>query len=290
MSHAGFLNNGGTVVPGDVPIFFETDDGTAESSMNIILVNGAGGTTTSAPGGSNQIVITSAATPFTPNATLNEFDDFISPTGQGGKLQWQSILGSSAPININGTAANPGITSYIPSGAGNANGIALNKRSSGGQNTIGDFVLGGGVFSMNWVIQLTVLSSGGNTYSFAAGLADATSLNTPTNAFVNGVYFQYTNSVNGGNWTLNCTNSSTTTTVNTATAANTSFVNLGISVNAAGTSVGFTINGVTVGTAIITNIPTATITPFFMATNTAGTNPQLNADLWYMSYTLTTPR
>jgi hypothetical protein len=268
---------------------FVTDAGTAEAASNILHVNGAGGATTSAPGNSNQIVITTAATPFTPNATLNEFDDFISPTGQGGKLQWANIQGCSV-FSINGTAVNPGISSYLSNGPGNASGIALDKKSSSGPNTIGDFVLGGGAFSMNWVVQLSALSAGGNTYRFSCGLADATSLNTPTDSFVSGVYFQYTNTVNGGNWTINCTNASTTTTVNTATAAGTSFVNLGISVNAAGTSVGFTINGVTVGTAIITNIPTACITPFFMAINTAGTNPQLNADLWYMTLTLTTPR
>ena len=290
MSQAGEVNSGSSIIPGDVPIFFVTDSGTAEAAMNILKVNGAGGTTTSAPGNSNQIVITSAATPFTPNATLNEFDDFLCPTNSGGKLAWFNIIGNKAPFNTNGTAANPGISSYLPSAPGNASGISLVKSGPIFPNVVGDFVLGGGVFSMNWVIQLTALSAGGNTFSFAAGLADATSLNTPTNAFVNGVYFQYTDSVNGGQWTLNCTKASTTTTVNTTTAANTSFVNLGISVNAAGTSVGFTINGVTVGTAIITNIPTATITPFFMATNTAGTNPQLNVDLWYVSYTLTTPR
>lgn len=267
---------------------FVTDSGTAEAAANILHVNGAGGTSTSAPGNSNQIVITSAPTPFTPNATLNEFDDFIGNVGGNGfKLGWTNISLSGLVDNINGTATNPGIASSKANST--SGGLYLGQLNTSIAELISSIAVGGGTLSTNWIIQLTALSSGGNTYTFQCGLADTTTLSSASNAFVSGIYFKYTNSVNGGQWTINCTSASTTTTVNTTTAAGTGFVNLGISVNAAGTSVAFTIGGVSVGT-IVTNIPTAPMVPFFMGLNTAGTTPVINADLWYMSYTLTTPR
>lgn len=241
--------------------------------------------------GQGTINLTGQAAPFVPNAVLQEFDDFLEPIGAGGKLAWTSIFGSNAQFATNGTGDHPGIISIQPGTAGDSCGIALNKRGSGGINNVGNFVLGSGTLTCNWVIQLSALSAGGNTYRFSCGLADATTILAGTDSFVNGVYFQYTDSVNSGNWQIKNTSASVTTTANTSTAANTSFVTLSVVVNAAGTSVAYYINGNQVANSpITTNIPSATITPFFVAVNTAGTTPQLNADLWWGTQALSNPR
>jgi hypothetical protein len=229
---------------------------------------------------------------FQPNAVLQEFDDFIEPFPStlpiGGKLQWVS---TGNTFGTNGTITNPGIMSMTPAGAGLGIALSLNQPvTHGGNYTISQIALGGGVVSCNWIVQLSSLSSGGNTYRFSCGMADATSVITPTDSFVNGVYFQYTDSVNGGQWTIKSTASSTTTIVNTAIAVGTTFTTLTILVNAGGTSVSYFVNNILVGTAITSNIPTAALTPFFMAINTAGTTPQINVDLFYININLAAPR
>jgi len=289
MSQAGSIVVSGTV-PSDVATSYVTDSGTATPSANVLNVLGGTGTTTSGSGDTITITNTSTSS-FTPNAILQEFDDFISPPTSGGKLQWNftqpgGLFGRSF---IDGTSNNPGICGFIPTSGANFSQSLISQNFD--LSYYSPFALGGGIFSVNWVIQLSALSSGGNTYRFTCGLADATSLSTPTDSFVDGVYFEYTDSVNSGNWTINCTKTSVTTTANTSTAATTDFVNLGITVNAGGTSVSFFVNGTEVANSpITTNIPTAPIAPFFMAINTAGTTPQINADLFYVQYTLTTPR
>jgi hypothetical protein len=221
---------------------------------------------------------------FQPNAALQEFDDFIEG-GTGNKLVWTGF-GGSAQIYSAGTVNNPGI--LLSRVAGINGGLYIGESNNSTQ--VGPIALGGGVTTVNWVVQLPSLSAGGNTYRFSCGLADGVSLSNGVDTFVNGVYFQYTNAVNGGQWTINCTNSSTTTTVNTNVAANTSFVTLSIVANAAASSISFYINNIAVGTAITTNIPTASLAPFFSAVNLSGTTPNILADLFWITIALSNPR
>lgn len=226
---------------------------------------------------------------FQPNAILQEFDDFISANNAGNysKLTWD-ILGS-APRSLPGTSTNPGILSFGNQGTGNS-GLYLRQAPTAG-NQIDPIPIGAGRLSQSWVVQLDTLSGGGNTYRFSCGFADAETMNGATpDAFVDGIYFQYTNTVNGGNWTLNCTNTSVTTTVNTAVAVATDFVTLSIIVNSGATSVSFYVDDALVGTAITTNIPTVSLTPMAIVVRTAGTNNVLNVDLYYINLVLTTPR
>lgn len=263
-------NNGGHVRLGNI----------ISSDASINVVNGAG-----------SIDIRGQAAGFQPNVAVQEFDDFI---GSGGsnvgawKMPWRAITGSGL-FGVTGTINNPGIATSVASGAGQPNG--MNLFQAGAVTTFpSQIALGGGLTSISWIVQLSSLSSGGNTYRFSCGMADNVTLQTATDSFVSGVYFQYTNAVNGGQWTINCTSASVTTSVNTSVVANTSFVTLTIIANAAASSVSFYINNILVGTAISTNIPTAALSPFMMAVNLSGTNPNLNADLFWITISLSNPR
>jgi hypothetical protein len=232
---------------------------------------------------------TVAVSTFQPNVVLQEFDDFLSTyaggTGIASKLNWQSLSGNL--IASAGTITNPGIIS-APASAGNVGIVTSQLNSSAIQ--IGDIVLGGGITTVTWIIKLSALSAGGNTYRFSAGLADGPTTSSGLDSFTDGVYFQYTNAVNGGQWTIKSTSGSVTTTVNTAIAASTSFVTLSFAVNANASSITYSINNTVVGTAITTNIPTVSLAPFFIAKNLSGTTPEMLADLFYIDIALTTPR
>lgn len=234
------------------------------------------------------INIEGSAQGFQPNAVLQEFDDFIGTMNGGSnasKLQWQSSQSLKASA---GTANNPGIVS-LNSTAGTVSSMWIDELDAS-STQIGPIQLGGGLTTINWIVKLTALSAGGNTYVYSIGLADDTTLNANLNSFVNGVYFQYTDSVNSGNWQLKSTNTSVTTTVNTSTAATTAFTTFTISINAAASSVSYYINNVLVGSAISTNIPTTNLSPFWQAFKTVGTIPSMQADLFWITINLSNPR
>lgn len=229
------------------------------------------------------------AAPFVPNAVLQEFDDFISSaTGHSSKLVWDRQ--GATPFQSDGTTAHPGIYSIAPT-AGQVGQFYLRQQNSVGTENIGPIALGGGITTINWVVQLSALSSGGNTYRFSCGLADDVTLSAQSDSYVNGVYFTYTGSVNSGNWQIKNTAASVTTTGSTTVAASTSFVTLSIVINAAATSVAYYIDGNQVSVSpLTTNIPTAALTPFVATINTAGTTPQYNIDLFWTTIVLSNPR
>jgi hypothetical protein len=223
-----------------------------------------------------------------PTAFLNEFDDFIS-SGKS-KLNWSTISGTGGIIFMNGIATNPGILQLASQFTNNNSGLFIGQTDAVGNPVISPIALGSGELICNWIIQLTALSGGGNTYIFSCGLADTTTLGNGTDTFVDGIYFQYTDTINSGNWTINSTSSSVTTTANTSTTVTTDFVTLSMMVNAAGTSVSYFVNGIQVsGSPLTTNIPTAALTPFFVAINTAGNTPTFNADLFSVRISLSRP-
>jgi hypothetical protein len=149
-------------------------------------------------------------------------------------------------------------------------------------------LLGSGKLSVNFVVNLNTLSTNPNEYQAYFGLTDEMILADPQEP-ANGVWFYYTDSVNSGQWVLNCSSGGTTTSVNTTVAASTNWVNLGFIVNADADEVNFTINGTPVGTPITTNIPTVAMAPF-MNWTLAGTDPESKIDLFMLNYLLTTTR
>lgn len=242
---------------------------------------------------SGNIDLSGTAQGFQPNAVLQEFDDFIESDANSSpysKLHW--LKGQNGIKNIDGTSDHPGIIG-LDATAGEHIFLYLRSTDINGNATGGPFVFGGGELTISWVIQLSALSAGGDTYIFNCGFADSASLDfsTFTGAYVDGCYFTYTDTANSGKYQINNTSSSVTTTANTNTTATTDWTTFTINVNAAGTSVRYLINNVEVANSpLATNIPTAAVTPFIVIENTAGTSPQINVDLFWMTINLSNPR
>lgn len=223
------------------------------------------------------------------NQMISEWDDFIgaaSTTGTG-KLNWINQLGN--PSTFGGTSTNPGIIYTDIGGIAGSDYIYLTGRPSFDTSP---FVLGGGTLNINWVIDLSALSTTLNHYTVYIGLGDSTTLSTNSNLEpIDGAYFAYSNDVNSGNWQIKTASAGTRTVGNTTIAAATGFKNYGIQIDAAASTISYTINGVAVDSSpLTTNIPTANITPFFMVYNDLGVITPMAIDLFYYTQTLTTAR
>lgn len=224
---------------------------------------------------------------FEPNRVINIFDDFLCmELSTGGSMISQIGWLNIGIINMNpvtslssshpGVISNPAtVTDY---------GI-FTSGSQVGTTIYPSIILGGGEIELHWVINVAILSDGTNTYTLRAGLGD-----TITGDEVNGVYFEYTHSVNSGNWVCKTSSASTQTSSNSSVAA-TGWTNLGIKINAAATSAGFYING-TLSQTIATNIPSAAISPIMYVEQNAGSiaSDTTIIDLFSMQQTLTTGR
>ena len=211
--------------------------------------------------------------PWPPNKYVTLVDDFYSITNAYGQLDW-SVANTT---RFAGTATNPGILSF-----GNAASCYVYLGSA---FSTFDVVVGGGEISVNYVVNLGTLSDGTNRYIMYCGIG-----NFGGSAPTDGIWFEYSDDVNSGNWLCVSSSSSSTTTSDSSVAGNTNFVNLGFVVNAAGTSISFTINGVSVGSAITTNIPSIATSPFVYISRSSGTKPTQYLDLFYMRQDLTTGR
>lgn len=245
---------------------------TASTSGNVLTSDGT------------NFVSSALASTFTPNSVIRESDDFLSIFDFGtvgvSKLNWYNYANRYQPVTS--TLAHPGVI-----GAAQSASLSLIGLTSG-STFLSMMFLGGGAISINYVLNVTTLSTAGNRYATYIGFMGADSVSGLT-APTNGCYFSYVDNVNSGNWRINCTSASTTTSTNTAVAADTSYHNFGITVNAAGTSVSFTIDGVAVGT-IATNIPSTAISPSVLVTGSTPVAVIGALDLFYMTQTLTTPR
>lgn len=238
-------------------------------------------TITNGPG---TIDLAVATQQFSPNAVLELSDDFL---GASPALPWYGYGGNFLP-SASATTDHPGIIQSDPPFAGN--NTVLTNRYNNGAFLDGQISTGGGELKISWTVRIPALSAGANTYVYSIGMMDGISTNSGLSSYVNGIFFQYSDTLNAGQWTLNATSASVTTTTNTSTAVTTDWITLSITVNAAATSVSYYINNVLVGT-INTNVPTALMVPSFIATNTAGTNPTgFQADLFWLRLVLSNPR
>ena len=242
---------------------------------------------------SGNIDLSGTAQGFQPNAVLQDFDDFIGSSNENAiqsKLHWNVSPGGGGGLSFSsvGTADHPGIFRFEPAAAGNPY-IVLTTIDNLGADTGGPFKLGGGVLTISWVVQLTALSAGGDTYIFRTGLGNAADVQTGT--FNDCCIFQYTDTVNSGNFQIKNIAASVATTANTSTAATTSFTTFTVSVNAAATSIAYYINNVQVANSpLTTNITTSNLSPFIYLENTAGTTPPVNIDLFWVVNQLSNPR
>lgn len=152
-------------------------------------------------------------------------------------------------------------------------------------------LLGGGTYTVEWLVSIEDLSTAVDEYALRFGLGDTTG----GADFGNGVYFEYDRTVNT-NWLIKTAQAATRTTTDSMVAvAADQWDRFTIEINADATSVEYFINGTSVGT-ITTNIPnggaaTDGVGPDLMLVKSAGTNGrQIYADYFRMQCTLTTSR
>jgi hypothetical protein len=133
-----------------------------------------------------------------------------------------------------------------------ASGTVATNRGSIAANNLAVLKLGLGEAKWHSRSRLPVLSDATNTFTVRSGFIDSI-----TGDAVDGAYFRYTHSINGGRWQAVCRNNNAETATDTGVAPVTNtFQSLKIEVNAAGTEARFYIGAALVAT-ITTNIPTA---------------------------------
>lgn len=269
-------------------------------TQHSVLVGGTSNAITSVTNGTTGQVLTATtssdpswqtpASGFSPNSTVQIFDEFLS-TDIGAntniiisqnywKIQPATITSVSATEN-----SHPGLLSHTALTTGDQ--FLFLSEAVGGTN-IQNFILGGGTLTINWVFKIVNLSNSTNRYVLQFGLSDITATSTPNN----GIFINYSDNVNSGQWQGVCRKTSTPSTLNSTTAVTTGWHNAQIIVNAAATSVSFNMDGVSLGTAVATNIPTVALANYTSLHFGAGTIAagSILWDLFYMTQTLTTPR
>jgi hypothetical protein len=191
------------------------------------------------------------------------FDHFI----QGGSFQTTT---TNWIITAGGPSGSGAVSRVFTDSYTTKVGLAiLSSGTSTGEKAIRraapNYRVGAKKIEIKFSLTLGNLSDGTDTYTAYCGIFQN---------LINGAFFRYTHSVNGGRWeavTIEASTETANDTGVTATASTTDFQLLEIDINAAGTSVVFKINGSTVATHT-TNIPTSTtINPTVWIDKTAGT-------------------
>lgn len=291
MSQSGSIgSSGGIIIPVTVP-----NGGTGQTSgtaHTVVLWEGTAPLGSAGPGTAGQ-VLTSNGAGADPSfqtiggglGNISLVEDFyanIDPNGEAiFTLPFLSVsTGNTGIWSPQTTFSNnhPGIignedlttTANLFLGAG-----VVNNPGSPPQK---NFILGGGAIQIDWVFNIATLSNGTNRYIIRVGMGDTDTQNTDQ---ANGVYAEYSDNINAGNWQYKTANAGTRTTTTTAIPVATGWNKITVNINAAGTSVTFSLNGVSLGAAITTNIPVTGITPMFYFSQTDGT---IAANSIYVDY------
>ena len=210
------------------------------------------------------------------------YDDFDGTALNPYSIGWQSGGTGGTTALINGEAGAPGIF-QIGTSTASTNSRFMHRGIVGR-------LAGGGRIVCEWRIRIPTLSViASEAFTLRIGLHDSTSA-APTD----GLWFEYIDNVNSGQWQVKAASNSTATTTNTtsAPAANT-WYRLKIDINAAGTSAEFYVDGVSVGT-VASNIPTGSgrvFGPNAGITKSVGTTARtLDLDFFWIFQKLTTAR
>lgn len=219
---------------------------------------------------------------FNPATDMLIIDDLLSGTAAIGNTGYKTNTQNSAGTSQTGASGHPGV---IQLGTGAQTTGAINL-SHGNTLTTTD-----GRILLKFVCKLSGLSDATDTYTARIGLGTDS---TATADFTDGAYFEYTHSVNSGNWTIKTANNSSRTTANTNTAADTNWHLFAVDMNAAGTSVNFYIDGVEVANSpIATNLPAVTrfFSDAYRITKSAGTTERrIDLDLTILWKKITSAR
>lgn len=188
----------------------------------------------------------------TPVAVGNRFvsydEDEFTGTTPAGKLNWA--------VTISGTGASAQFGTYGVNGTERAFGVLQidTGTTAAGRATLHRLVnqiqMGYCSFEQQWRVAIEELSTSTDRFIVWCGFIDYTAAGEP----IDGVYFRYSDDVNGGQWQCICRESNVETVVNTTVAAITNYVRLRIVVNETATQAQFYIADALVAT-INTNLP-----------------------------------
>jgi hypothetical protein len=214
-------------------------------------------------------------------SNLEIYEDFLNFINNGFSA-WLTGGGSFVPAQAIAEVNHPGVLGNISNSTGT--GVVYLGTDADVTNKI---VLGGGALEYIWIFKIVNLSNSTNRYTLSFGMGDTSNASEQAN----GVYYQYSDNVNSGNWRISTSAASSPTNTDTAVAVTTGWHNARCAVNAAASSIEFFIDGVSLGT-INNTIPTLSIRPFFGFTRVAGTIAagSLIIDLFYLKQTFTTAR
>lgn len=258
---------------------------TSHTGVPSLLANGTTGQVLTATTGAPP----SWATPggVNPFSTVTYYDDFlgsVSTSATVSHFTFRTLVNGGAMTTTNGTADHPGIL-QLNTGVSATGEVCILSQPLG-------LLFGGGVTTYEAVVNIPTLSDGTETFTARFGFGDQGS---GGGAIADGAWFEYTHSVNSGNWTINTSSNSSPTSANTSTAVGTGWVRLKVECNAAGTSMAFYVNGSQVtNSPITTTIPTGASRNFgvmaSMLKSNGTTLRAANIDLIYLNIALTNTR
>jgi hypothetical protein len=175
------------------------------------------------------------------------FDDFTGGgnTGSGYlSLSGQSGTGATAGFTYSQDVGHMGVVRF-------STGTTTTGYAYHASDVFAIFGASGATHDLEWLVYLPALSDGTDTYQLWMGYGNVYNGTQPTN----GVYFGYTHGTNSGNFTLNATKASATTTTNASSGPIASAWNkFRININSDASTATFYHNGVSLGT-VTTNIP-----------------------------------
>lgn len=204
---------------------------------------------------------------------------------------YQANGGGAAAQNGQPTAAHPGVRTL--STGTDTTGEAMMLRGTSSEGTNGNIVLGGGYHELNFVLNLSTLSTVSEEYTLWFGLGSGLEafLTHPGNY---AAVFRYLRTTSTDWQGITRSGGSTTTASGGSNVAvATGWNNFKMTINAAGTSVSFYVNGTLIGTSA-SNIPTSASNPIsigIVIQKSAGTTAR-TVDVDYVSWfnQLTTSR
>ena len=212
---------------------------TLTAGEGVSVINAPGSITLTAQGGGGGGGMSSVSTPVFDDMIFTTFHEHVAP------FVWK-------PVILNGgivTASSPVDDGTFFGGLEMTTGITSNSTGLGAIfscNGIATFL----PINLNWQFRIKVpILSGTPAFTVKIGMASSAIAAT-----TNGIYFQYTHSLNSGRWVGTTISSSVSTNVNSTIAVDTDWVRLGVVVNSTNTSVEFFVDGVSIGTST-TNIP-----------------------------------
>ena len=222
-----------------------------------------------------------------PRSLVYFFDDFIA-ANLVGTLGW-NVINSGAAASMS-TGYTPGLDENAFGAWSQNTGTTSTGRSCLSTSSLA-LKLSQGSLVFSWRVRLQSVSDSTDQFSVFVGIGD----NVTNGDMTDGVYFQYTDSLNGGNWTLKTAQNNTRTAMDSGVAvAAATWYTLRAVINQTATSAQFFINEVSVGT-ITSNLPglgSGEETGFLAKiVKSNGTNNRiLGLDYFYSEYKFSTLR